>query len=69
MRMSEDKWSSIRVKKSTAQQLSEIGRKSESYDDIIVWLLKNSKKRKSGYMTTEYKPNIRTRQRETGTPS
>jgi hypothetical protein len=47
--MSEDKWTSIRVKKSTAQKLSDIGRKGESYDDLIVWLLENSKKRKASY--------------------
>jgi len=44
--MSEDKWTSIRLKRSTAQKLGEIGRKGESYDDLIVWLLENSKKRK-----------------------
>jgi hypothetical protein len=47
--MSEDKWTSIRVKKSTAQKLSQIGRKGESYDDLIIWLLENSKKRKASY--------------------
>ena len=44
--MSQDKYTSIRVKKSTAQRLNDIGRKGESYDDLILWLLDNSKKRK-----------------------
>jgi len=48
--MSENKVTSIRVKQSTAQRLSEIGRKGESYDRIIVWLLDHTKKRKPGYM-------------------
>lgn len=44
--MTNDKYTSIRLKQSTAQRLKYIGRKGESYDDIIVWLLKNSKKRR-----------------------
>ena len=44
--MSEDKWTSIRLRKSTAKRLNDIGRKGESYDDLVVWLLDNSKKRK-----------------------
>ncbi len=44
--MSEDKWTSIRLRRSTAQRLSNIGFKGESYDDLIVWLLENCKKRK-----------------------
>ncbi len=44
--MSADKWTSIRLRKSTAKRLSDIGRKGESYDDLIVWLLDNSKKRR-----------------------
>jgi hypothetical protein len=47
--MSEDKYTSIRVRRSTAQKLSQIGRKGESYDDLITWLLENSKKRKASY--------------------
>jgi len=43
--MAEDKYTSIRVKQSTAKRLAEIGRKGESYDDVIVWLLDHSKKR------------------------
>lgn len=49
MRMSEDKYTSIRVRKSTAQKLSQIGRKGESYDELIIWLIENSKKRKASY--------------------
>ena len=49
MCMSEEKFTSIRVRQSTAKRLSEIGRKGESYDQIIVWLLDHSKKRKAGY--------------------
>jgi hypothetical protein len=49
MRVSEDKYTSIRVKKSTAQKLSQIGRKGESYDNLIMWLLENSKKRKASF--------------------
>jgi hypothetical protein len=47
--MAEDKWTSIRLRKSTAQKLNAIGRKGESYDQIIAWLLQHSKKRKAGY--------------------
>jgi hypothetical protein len=47
MQTSEDKWTSIRVRQSTAKALSLIGRKGESYDQIIVWLLAHSKKRKA----------------------
>jgi hypothetical protein len=47
--VSVEKHTSIRVKQSTAQRLSEIGRKGESYDQIIVWLLNHCKKRKAGY--------------------
>jgi hypothetical protein len=46
--MSEEKYTSIRVKQSTAKHLAEIGKKGESYDQIIVWLLAHSKKRKTG---------------------
>jgi len=53
--MSEDKWTSIRLRKSTAQKLSDIGRKGESYDQIIVWLLEHSKKRKAGYQIKDKK--------------
>jgi hypothetical protein len=51
--MAEEKYTSIRLKQSTADQLKEIGRKGESYDDVVAWLLKNSKKRKALY-STEY---------------
>jgi len=43
--MSGEKYTSIRVKQSTAKRLQEIGRKGESYDQIIVWLLDHAKKR------------------------
>lgn len=45
--MSEKHFTSIRVRKETAQALSLIGRKGESYDQIIMWLVKHSKKRKA----------------------
>jgi uncharacterized protein YqeY len=45
--MSEEKYTSIRLRQSTAEQLKVMGRKGESYDDVIAWLLKNSKKRKN----------------------
>jgi hypothetical protein len=44
--MSANKWTSIRLRKSTAKRLNDIGRKGESYDDLVVWLLDNSKRRK-----------------------
>ena len=53
--MSAEKYTSIRVKKSTAQRLNGIGRKGESYDDLIVWLLENSKKRKTSTKVDESK--------------
>jgi hypothetical protein len=52
--MTEEKYTSIRLRQSTADQLKEIGRKGESYDDVVAWLLKNSKKRKPLY-STEYR--------------
>ena len=53
--MTEEKYTSIRLRQSTADQLKEIGRKGESYDDVVTWLLKNSKKRKALF-STEYHP-------------
>jgi hypothetical protein len=53
--MSEEKYTSIRVKVSTVEQLKMLGRKGESYDDVVAWLLKNSKKRKASF-STEYHP-------------
>jgi hypothetical protein len=44
--VSEDKFTSIRVKQSTAKRLNELGKKGESYDTIVIWLLDHSKKRK-----------------------
>lgn len=56
MHMSEEKYTSIRVRASTAEQLKILGRKGESYDDVVVWLLKNSKKRKLHSVVTSPKP-------------
>lgn len=44
--MSEEGYTPIRVKKSTAKTLTLMGRKGETYDDVIQWLLRNSRKRK-----------------------
>jgi hypothetical protein len=41
------RFTSIRVRPETAKALSLIGKKGESYDQIISWLLKHSKKRKA----------------------
>lgn len=49
--MAEQKYTSIRVRVSTAEQLKMMGRKGESYDDVIVWLLKNCRKRKAVFKT------------------
>jgi hypothetical protein len=49
MFITEEKFTSIRVRQGTAERLSEIGRKGESYDQVIVWLLDHCKKRKAGY--------------------
>jgi predicted CopG family antitoxin len=51
--MAEEKYTSIRIQTSTAEQLKMMGRKGESYDDIISWLLKNSRKRKSLKISNE----------------
>ena len=53
--MAEEKYTSIRLRQSTADELKAIGRKGESYDDVIAWLLRNSKKRKA-LATSEYHP-------------
>jgi hypothetical protein len=37
---------SIRLRKSTVDRLKDLGSKGESYDDLILWLLDNSKRRK-----------------------
>lgn len=42
----EDKYTSIRVKRSTVAELKGIGRKGETYDDIIRWLLAHRPKRR-----------------------
>jgi len=41
-----DKYSSIRVKRSTLDELKSIGRKGETYDDVICWLLAHRPKRR-----------------------
>jgi hypothetical protein len=41
-----DKDTSIRIKQSTVQRLKLLGRYGETFDDIIVWLLEHSKRRK-----------------------
>jgi hypothetical protein len=46
MYTAEEKYTSIRLKTSTVGQLKALGRKGESYDDVVSWLLRNSKKRK-----------------------
>jgi hypothetical protein len=61
--MTEEKYTSIRLRQSTADQLKEIGRKGESYDDVVAWLLKNSKKRKALY-STEYHARDKTPKRQ-----
>jgi hypothetical protein len=42
----EDKYTSIRVKRSTVEALKSIGRKGETYNDIIRWLLTHRPKRR-----------------------
>jgi len=42
----EDKYTSIRVKRSTVDELKGIGRKGETYNDIILWLLAHRPKRR-----------------------
>jgi len=42
----EDKYTSIRVKRSTVEELRSIGRKGETYNDIIRWLLAHRPKRR-----------------------
>jgi hypothetical protein len=42
----EDKYTSIRVKRSTVDKLKGIGRKGETYNDIILWLLSHRPKRR-----------------------
>jgi hypothetical protein len=44
--MGEEGFTPIRVKKGTARTLRLMGRKGETYDDVIQWLLRNSRKRK-----------------------
>jgi len=42
----EDRYTSIRVKHSTVEELKHIGRKGETYNDIILWLLAHRPKRR-----------------------
>jgi predicted CopG family antitoxin len=51
--MAEEKYTSIRIQTSTVEQLKMMGRKGESYDEIILWLLKNSRKRKGPKISKE----------------
>jgi len=37
---------SVRLKQSTVERLKVLGRKGNSYDDIVCWLLEHSKKRR-----------------------
>ena len=37
---------SVRLRQSTVERLKVLGRKGDSYDDIVVWLLEHSKKRR-----------------------
>ena len=36
----------VRIKKTTLERLNAVGRKGETYEDIIVWLLDHSKKKR-----------------------
>jgi hypothetical protein len=38
--------SSIRLSKEVIERLKSLGRKGESYEDIVLWLLDNSKKKR-----------------------
>jgi len=41
-----DRWTSIRVKKQTAERLKHVGRKGETYDEIIRRLLERASRRR-----------------------
>jgi hypothetical protein len=45
MFVSAEKYSSVRVTHETLERLKELGRKGESYEQVIVWLLDHAKKR------------------------
>jgi len=45
MFVSAEKYSSVRVRHETLERLKELGRKGESYEQVIVWLLDHAKKR------------------------
>jgi hypothetical protein len=45
MFVSVEKYSSIRVTHETVERLKELGRKGESYEEVVVWLLDHAKKR------------------------
>jgi predicted CopG family antitoxin len=38
--------SSIRLRKETIEELKSLGKKGDSYDEIVIWLLNNRKRRK-----------------------
>ena len=42
----EERYTSIRVKRSTLDELKSIGRKGETYNEIIRWLLAHRPKRR-----------------------
>lgn len=44
--MSETKITSVRLKKNTLERLKALGHKGESYEDIVLWLLENCKKKR-----------------------
>lgn len=37
---------SVRLRKTTLKRLQALGHKGESYEDIVLWLLENSKKKR-----------------------
>lgn len=43
-----EKWTSIRVRRETAKMLKELGRKGETYDDVIRKLLSRVRRRRRG---------------------
>ncbi len=42
-----ERWTSIRVRRSTAERLKQIGRKDETYDEIIVKLIQRASRRRA----------------------
>ena len=39
-------WTSIRLREDTVVRIAALGRKGETYDTIVVWLLANCKKKR-----------------------